>query len=227
MDEKETIKSFLKAMSETFKAYNENGERSNKKLIPIHKWFAQQIDLNLGKGYSIKSLGNGGEINLKGKYYPKNLDISVLKKEKVITTISFKFVTSNYKQNANNYFENLLGETANIRRVNVGFAHFLVLRAKTPYYDKNKGNLRGKTIKIETINDNDVSKYIKLFQDNDFPHKPDVLGIAILDFNDNGEPSITNLENLGVSKSNIDILNQELRLKKFLDRFIALCKLKS
>ena len=219
--------SFLKAIAETFKAYNESGARSNKKLIPIHRWFAKYLETNLGKGYSVMSLGNGGEANINGKYYPKNLDISVIKNGKVLTTISFKFVTSNYKQNANNYFENLLGETANIRRVNVGFAHFLVLRAKTPYYDKNKGNLRGKTIKIETINDHDLSKYIKLFQDNDFPHKPDVLGISILDFSDKGEPSVADLQKLGISKSNSDILNSELSLEKFLSRFIALCKLKS
>lgn len=227
IDEKDLTKTFLKAISETFKAYNESGARSNKKLIPIHKWFAKYLENNIGKRYSVMSLGNGGEANINGKYYSKNLDISVLKGRKILTTISFKFVTSNYKQNANNYFENLLGETANIRRINVGFAHFLVLRAKTPYYDKNKGNLRGKTIKIETINDHDLSKYVKLFQDNDFPHKPDVLGISILDFNENGEPSITNLERLGISKSNSDILNKELGLEKFLSRFIALCELKN
>ena len=227
VDEKGVNSSFLKAIAETFRAYNEFGARSNKKLIPIHKWFANYLKDNLGKGYSVMSLGSSGEAKINGKYYPKNLDISVIKNDKVLTTISFKFVTSNYKQNANNYFENLLGETANIRRVNVGFAHFLVLRAKTPYYDKNKGNLRGKTIKIETINDHDLSKYIKLFQDNDFPHKPDVLGISILDFNERGEPSVSNLQMLGISKANSDILDKELGLKKFLDRFIALCKLKS
>lgn len=227
VDGKEVNKSFLKAIAETFKAYNDSGARSNKKLIPIHKWFAKHLEDNLGKGYSILSLGNGGEANLNGKYYPKNLDISVIKDNKILATISFKFVTSNYKQNANNYFENLLGETANIRRVNVGFAHFLVLRAKTPYYNKNKGNLRGETIKIETLNDRDISKYIKLFQDNDFPHKPDVLGISILDFDESGKPAITDLNNLGISKDNQNTLNKELCLGKFLDRFIALCKLKS
>jgi hypothetical protein len=108
----------------------------------------------------------------------------------------------------------------------IGFAHFLVLRAKTPYYNKNKGNLRGETIKIETLNDKDISKYIKLFQDNDFPHKPDVLGISILDFDETGKPAITDLDNLGISKDNQNILNKELCLGKFLDRFIALCKLK-
>jgi hypothetical protein len=181
----------------------------------------------LGKEYSVFSLGHGGEATVDGKYYPKNLDISIIRNKKVLTTISFKFVTSNYKQNSNNYFENLLGETANIRRVNVGFAHFLVLRAKTPYFDKNKGNLRGILKKVETLNDHDLSKYINLFNDHDFPHKPDVLGISILDFDGYGHASFTNLKELGISKDNIQTLNNEFTLSKFLDRFVALCKLKS
>lgn len=93
--------------------------------MPIHLWFAKAIGNKLGKGYSVRSLGKGGEFVMSGKYYPKTLDISIFKSKKIIATISFKFVTSNYKQNSNNYFENLLGETANIRRVGVGFAHII------------------------------------------------------------------------------------------------------
>jgi len=183
---KTTKQSFINAISKTFKAYNKYGARSNKKLIPIHKWFAQTINEKLDNTYAVMSLGKGGEYKLDGKYYPKILDISIFKKIKqqkqIIATISFKFVTSNYKQNINNYFEGLLGETANIRRVNVGFTHFLVLRAYTPYYDKNRGNLRGTLKKTETLKEKNLLKYIKLFQDLDFPHKPEVLGIAIIDF---------------------------------------------
>ena len=124
--------SFLKAISETFNAYNTYGARSNKKLISIHRWFADVIENKLDPSYSVRSLGKGCEFTLDGKYYPKTLDIAILKNQKIVATISFKFVTSNYKQNSNNYFENLLGETANIRRINVGFAHFLVLRDHTP-----------------------------------------------------------------------------------------------
>ena len=145
-------KNFLQALTKTFKAYNEFGARSNKKLTPIHSWISKTINDLLNGEFDVNSLGNGGERTLDGKYYPKNLDITVSKKEKILSTVSFKFVTSNYKQNGNNYFENLLGETANIRRVNVGFAHLLVLRAYTPYYDKNKGNLRGEQTKIEVLN---------------------------------------------------------------------------
>ncbi len=219
--------SFLKTISETFLAYNTYGARSNKKLLPIHLWFAEVIEKKLGSGYSVRSLGKGGEAVLNGKYYPKTLDISILKEEKIITTISFKFVTSNYKQNSNNYFENLLGETANIRRVNVGFAHFLVLRAHTPYYDKNKGNLRGQEKKIEIINENDLSKYIKLFNDLDFPHKPEVLGMAIIDFNSKGQAYFEKLVNLGLKKETIEILEKKLSIATFVEKVIALCKLKS
>lgn len=110
---------FLAAISKSFSAYNTSGARSNKKLLPIHRWFAEAIGRHLGRGYSVKSLGKGGESTVAGKYYPKTVDVAIFKGEKVMVIISFKFVTSNYKQNSNNYFENLLGETANIRRVNV------------------------------------------------------------------------------------------------------------
>jgi hypothetical protein len=209
--------SFLNAITESFKAYNEHGARSNKKLMPIHKWFAEVIENKLGDKYYTKCLGNGGEYKLNGKYYPKNLDISIFNKEtnKLISTISFKFVTSNYKQNANNYFENLLGETANIRRVNVGFAHFLVLRRHTPYYTKNKGNLRGELKKIELISERDLMKYIKLYNDLNFPHKPDVLGIALIDFDNNENAYFVDLDSMKISEEDIGKINKILEKAGF------------
>ena len=220
-------KDFLGAIKDSFDAYNKSGARSNKKLIPIHKFLGDFIEESLGKDYCVKSLGKGGEAKLEGKYYKKTLDITISKKEKILATISFKFVTSNYKQNGNNYFEQLMGETANIRRVNVGFAHFLVLRAHTPYLDKNKGNLRGITKKIEKINEKDLMKYIKLFEDLDFPHKPDILGIAIIDIDDIGLPYFVDFTKIGISSKSEEILKNELSLEKFMARVVALCQLKS
>ena len=217
---------FLLAMKHTFNAYNKFGARSNKKLIPIHSWLSKTVEQKLGKSFATSSLGNGGEKKLNGKYYPKNLDISVCKEEKIISTISFKFVTSNYKQNGNNYFENLLGETANIRRVNVGFAHLLVLRNETPYYDKNSGNLKGKEIKKEILNEHDLSKYVKLFMDNDFPHKPDVLGIVVLNIDKKGVCSFADTSHTNFSITTKNALEKELSIEKFLERFVALCNLK-
>lgn len=221
---------FLSAVSASFKAYNKTGgARSTKKLIPIHKLISEIVLSKLGKNFAIKSLGigDGREATLDGKYYCKDLDIAIFKKDKIVATISFKFVTSNYKQNANNYFENLMGETANIRRRGVGFAHFLVLRGHTPYYSKNKGNLRGKEQKTEIINEKDLQKYIKLFKDMDFPHKPDLMGICLLDFDKNNNPKLVNFKDFNFSTETKKLLQNEFSLNKFLVKFTHLVNLKS
>lgn len=221
---------FIKAINASFAAYNKKGgARSNKKLIPIHKFLSETILEKLKNSYSIKSLGigDGKEATINGKYYPKNLDIAIFKNDKIIATVSFKFVTSNYKQNANNYFEGLMGETANIRRQNTGFAHFLVLRGHTPYYSKNKGNLRGKQKGIEIISEKHLQKYIKLFNDMDFPHKPDLMGVCLLDFNKNKKAKLVNLDDFDFSVETKQLLKNEFSLSKFLDKFIHLVNLKS
>lgn len=221
---------FIKAINASFSAYDKKGgARSNKKLIPIHKFLSETILGKLKNGYSIKSLGigDGKEATIDGKYYPKDLDVAIFKNNKIVATVSFKFVTSNYQQNANNYFENLMGETANIRRQNIGFAHFLVLRGHTPYYSKNKGNLRGKEKKIEIISEKHLQKYIKLFNDMDFPHKPDLIGICILDFDKNKKAKFVNLNDFDFSVETRQLLKNEFSLNNFLDKFIHLINLKS
>lgn len=221
---------FIKAINTSFAAYNKKGgARSTKKLIPIHKFLSETILGKLKKEYSIKSLGigDGKEATIDGKYYPKDLDVAIFKGDKIIATVSFKFVTSNYQQNANNYFENLMGETANIRRKNIGFAHFLVLRGHTPYYSKNKGNLRGKEKKIEVISEKHLQKYIKLFNDMDFPHKPDLMGICLLDFDQNKKAKLINLDDFDFSDETKRLLKNDFSLNKFLDKFIHLVNLKS
>jgi len=226
LSKKKIKKSFLNALSNTFKAYNIYGARSNKKLIPIHTWFAETIISHLGNKYTCRSLKNK-EYTLEGKYYPKTVDITVFFSSKPIVTLSFKFVTSNYAQNANNYFENLLGETANIRRAGVAFTHFLVLRAHTPYYDKAAGSKRGKLKKVEILGEHHLQKYIKLFKDLDFPHKPEVLGIAIVDFDEKGKVLFADLNDLELSPNTIKIINDAFSVGVFIRRIIALCNLKS
>ena len=221
---------FLKAINASFVEYNKKGgARSNKKLIPIHKFLSEMILNKISKDFIIKSLGigDGKEAKFNGKYYPKNLDVAVFKADKIIATISFKFVTSNYKQNANNYFEQLMGETANIRRQGTAFAHFVVFRGGTPYFAKNKGNLRGKQTKTEIIKEKDLQKYIKLFNDMDFPHKPDLLGICLLDFNQNKKAKFVNLDYFDFSDETKRLLKNDFSINKFLDKFIHLVNLKS
>ncbi len=120
-----------------------------------------------------------------------------------------------------------MGETANIRRQNIGFAHFLLLRGHTPYFSKNKGNLRGREMKTEIIKEKDLQKYIKLFKDIDFPHKPDLMGICLLDFDANNKPQLVNLNDFNFSNETKQLLENDFSLNQFLDKFIYLVNLKS
>ena len=128
-------KDFLAAMTESFAAYNKHGSRSNKNCIPHTATLPILCKIHWGDTYSVKSLGIGDnkEKKVVGKYYDKKVDIAVIKKEKILAVTSFKFVTSNYAQNNINYFEQLMEETANIRRINCGLAYITILRKNMPY----------------------------------------------------------------------------------------------
>lgn len=103
---------FLKALSQSFENYLEYGARSTKKLKPIHLFLANTLQSIFGQDYETHYLGeNSKELTVEGKYYPKDIDITVTHNKNPIFCLGLKFVTSNYKQNANNYFEGMMGET--------------------------------------------------------------------------------------------------------------------
>jgi len=108
---------FLQTVKKSFIRFLETHPRSNKKLIILHGAIANDIKNRLGQGYESKSLGigNGKEGKMHGRYMEKTIDILISKNENDIAGIGIKFVMNNYSQNSNNYFENMLGETANIR----------------------------------------------------------------------------------------------------------------
>ncbi|MDA7955636.1 MAG: hypothetical protein MPK11_07915 [Gammaproteobacteria bacterium] len=169
---------FVCAVRESYGEYNTHGARSSKKLRPLHQWVAEEIERELGAEYKTESLrkDSGREETIAGKYYDKVVDVSISKKGGApLAIISIKFITSNFKQNANNYFEHLMGETANIRRAGVGFGHLMVLPEKIPYLKRG-----GQKDHTEEIGDAHLQKYVELSNDTDHPHRPDVIGIGIV-----------------------------------------------
>jgi hypothetical protein len=186
---------FLKAIEESFRAYKEYGARSTQKLRPIHKFVAGTLSSIWGQGYELHYMCEGSkELTVDGKYYPKDIDITVTRGGKPVFCLGVKFVTSNYKQNANNYFENMMGETANIQAVgDLPYSHLIILRHKTPYYEKNETEIPAK---IETVNDKDISKYLNLMYDLPQAHRPDHLGILLVDIDEkSGSVASTDLKN--------------------------------
>ena len=151
------------ALLAAYKEYLTYGERSNKKLIPLHSFIAESLQNRLGEEFQVNSLGHGTnkEEELMGALYDKRVDIAVLKDGTQVGAIAVKFVASNYSQNANNYFENMIGETFNLRSGNIVYSQFFVLKNPIPYLGKNK------TVeKIEHINNDRILKYKKLLDMN-------------------------------------------------------------
>ena len=154
---------FLNVVGNSFKKLLETGSRSNEKLKILHGAIANDLKKRLGGSYSIQSLGigNGKEMKIEGRYIDKAVDITILKKTKPIAGIGVKFVMQNYSQNSNNYFENMLGETANIRCANIPYFQIFIIPDKIPYY-KNDGTFQ----KWEEFTEHNSAKYLTLSNDD-------------------------------------------------------------
>lgn len=163
----------LNVIRESFKTYlNVGTSRSTAKLKSLHGHIANDLKNILGEDYNVKSQGIGDdrEGTIEGKYYPKKVDITIYKENKPIAGYAVKFVMRNYSQNSNNYFENMLGETANIRMNSISYFQIFIIFDKVPYYKSN-----GVFSRYDIISQHNLDKYIALSNEdpNVFYHTPD------------------------------------------------------
>lgn len=161
-----TNQEFLKAVLSSFNRFINSGtSRSTDKLKPLHGAIARDIAERLGTDYIVKSQGYGDdkEAKIDGRYVDKAVDITILKRStlKPVAGIAVKFVMQNYSQNSNNYFENMLGETANIRAAKCPYFQLFIIPDKLPYYS-NGGDFKH----WEEFSDHNMAKYITLSSDN-------------------------------------------------------------
>lgn len=157
-----TDQNFLTAIQDSFKRFIETGNsRSTAKLKPLHGFIAQDIANRLGDNYIIKSQGydDDKEARVKGFIKDKMVDITIKDKHtnKPIAGIAVKFVMQNYKQNASNYVENMMGETSNIRLAGVPYFHVFIMFDKVPYFKKG-----GKISHWETLNAHNLKPYLTI-----------------------------------------------------------------
>ena len=215
-------KKFLKVLEKSFEMYKLHGAISPEKLKPIHKFIANTLENIFGNLYKIYYMSEDTkEMTIDGKYYPKDIDITIVKNEIPVFCLGIKFVTSNFKQNANNYFENMMGETANIQAVgNLPYAQIIILRHETPYYKKNETKIPSK---IEVITDKYIQKYLNLLFDNPQAHRPYFMGIQFININEKtGKILTTNLDKL-FSEEIANLLKTKLSLSYFFEE-ISSCK---
>lgn len=178
---------FLKAIKESFAIYLSVGtSRSTAKLKPLHGHIAQDLKEKLGDGFTIQSQGYEAdkEGTIEGRYYPKKVDITVNYKGKPVAGYAVKFVMRNYSQNSNNYFENMLGETANLRSSGIPYFQIFIIFDKVPYYKKG-----GEFSKYDIISEHNLEKYLKLSGDNPdiFFHAPDKTLVALISLKEKEE----------------------------------------
>ena len=172
---------FLECIKESFLTFLKTSSQSNAKLKILHGGIAKDLAERLESDYEIRSLGFGDEKEekIQGKYINKKVDIAIYKDGELIAGIGVKFVMQNYSQNSNNYFENMLGETVNIRSNNIPYFQIFIIPEKLPYYE-NDGNIK----RWETFDQNYIYKYIILSKDdiNTSIHTPTKTLIYVLNF---------------------------------------------
>lgn len=195
---------FLKVISNSFCRFLQKGtSRSTDKLKPLHGAIARDLHSRLGNNFEIISQGYGSdrEAQIKGRYIDKRVDITITKNRKAVAGIAVKFVMQNYSQNSNNYFENMLGETANIRANKCPYFQIFIILDRLPYYKKDTR----KTIQNwETFTDHNAEKYVVLSNDNVdvFFHTPNKTLIYVVHIPDNS--SLTNQEDYMNYYKNLD-----------------------
>lgn len=166
-------KQFLEVIRASFKDYlSVNSSRSTAKLKRLHGAIANDLQELFGNQYQIQSQGFGDDREgcIQGRYYPKNVDILIRKDGKPTAGYAIKFITRNYAQNSVNYFENMLGETANIRTNAIPYFQIFILFEKIPHYKAG-----GAFAKYDVVTEHNLEKYIALSKDdpNIFYHTPD------------------------------------------------------
>lgn len=89
---------------------NPNATRSNKILFPLHSTIAKIVSEHTN--YKVVSLPER-EYNYKSNIGSKNVDIAVIDEQNNLkAAIMFKAIRSEYNKNANNYYENMKGESS-------------------------------------------------------------------------------------------------------------------
>ncbi len=172
---------FIVAVQEAYQRAQSGSVRSTERIRVLHGWVQKEIVNQIGDAYEVCGLNDNRESReekVQGWYYPKNVDVSVKRDDNVIGVVSFKLVNSNYKQNANNYFENQMGETANLRRNNIVFGNIFCMTEPIPYKTRS-GGLK----KYEHIRGSDIMKYRKLENDHNHLHAPDVQALVVVRLN--------------------------------------------
>lgn len=110
--------------------------RSNKILFPIHSTIAKIV--KECTNYEVLSLPEK-EFTFEGKYGTKNVDIAIIdpKSKNLKGAIMFKGIRSEYNKNANNFYENMKGESSLFLDCNIPVYQIIFIPTKVRHKKSN------------------------------------------------------------------------------------------
>ena len=216
-DTDELHKRFLSAVKCSYENYKQHGGRSNQKLKPLHGWIQSELHRSLGDDFQLEGISetSSKERSVEGWYYKKNSDVVVSKEGIDVGVVSVKFPVQSYKKNKINMFETQLGETANLRMNNIVFGNFLVLPVPLPNVSHGKVN------KLDVITDDVIDLYVRVAQDFQNTHAPNVQAVAITKLSSSGvkvnRVRFANRSEVSLHDENWDHLKGILSIGHFFD----------
>lgn len=200
--------------------------RSPRKLDVLHGWIRKEIldELPDYQVYS-KTTEDGSssqERSVDGKYYQKRVDIVITREERELGAVSVKLIQSSYMKNAINYFEQQLGETANLRGQRLVYGNLVFLPHPIPVKIGNEW-------KEEHLNDGSLARYRKLIADHDSIVVPDAQAIVIAILRRQNYDQISHLADrcdlTHLNQDSISFLFEQVSIAKFVRDYTDQIKL--
>ena len=222
----EEEKSLLPKISESYRiSCQANQNRGTRRLKIIHGWLKKELEKKTGTS-EIRYQGlsedtKSKEVRVEGKYYGKKVDLLVYGGEDIIGIVSVKFITRNYSQNSNNYFEQQLGEVLNLRKKEFVYGNLIFLCYPTPYY--SKGIITG----FEKLSGPQISKYIRLYlEDAKAYERPEAIGFVLIkvDPKEQMVSGIVDPYSLDVEHATQKFLHNKVDLSSFITNMVVAIK---
>ncbi len=142
MDNEKLLEIYLETISA------KTSTRGNYRQELIHGMVAndlsKKIDLNkyeiISKGYM-----KNQEFKINGSLFEKDTDITIIRKSDnvPVSAIPIKFIFSSYKKNWKNYFEQMVGETLNLKLSGIKVYNLIFLNENIPKFSSERKKIEG------------------------------------------------------------------------------------
>ncbi|KQS27985.1 hypothetical protein [Dyadobacter sp. Leaf189] len=202
---------YIGSIQRAYTLMDDGNSHDSDRLNPIHQYIGEQLSGIFNEDNFTVIATEYSDVE--GAYYTKSVPIVVLDGNDTKLCVGFKFVTSNFLQNAINYFQGLLGESANIQTNNIKYA-FVFIIPRRIRYRRNGGQI----ITYQNFKTSHLQKYANLYQLADFAHRPISIGCIVIDIDyETGIISPADLTNT-FTEAFIPIFNQHLSMRAFFDK---------